>query len=70
MSAPAKPRQGAKGWGSFLQSAVTGLESRLDTILAEDDQASARARADDQVRRKVQQEQGCPPPAGNAAAGC
>ncbi|EOD48409.1 putative m protein repeat protein [Neofusicoccum parvum UCRNP2] len=58
MSAPAKPRQGAKGWGSFLQSAVTGLESRLDTILAEDDQASARARADDQVRRKVQQEQG------------
>lgn len=58
MSAPAKPRQGAKGWGSFLQSAVTGLESRLDTILAEDDQASARARADDQVRRKAQQEQG------------
>lgn len=33
------------GWGSFLGTAVAGLESRLDTILADDDQASARARA-------------------------
>ncbi|KAF2189708.1 hypothetical protein K469DRAFT_46577 [Zopfia rhizophila CBS 207.26] len=38
---------GAKksGWGSLLSGAVAGLESRLDTILAEDDQASARSRA-------------------------
>lgn len=33
------------GWGSLLGSAVAGLESRLDTILADDDQASAKSRA-------------------------
>ncbi|KAF1956283.1 hypothetical protein CC80DRAFT_473098 [Byssothecium circinans] len=33
------------GWGSLLGSAVAGLESRLDTILADDDQAGAGARA-------------------------
>ena len=37
------PRKG--GWGSFLGSAVAGLESQLDTILAGDDQASAKQRA-------------------------
>ncbi|EKG19351.1 TATA element modulatory factor 1 TATA binding protein [Macrophomina phaseolina MS6] len=58
MSAPAKPKQPQKGWGSFLQGAVAGLESRLDTILAEDDQASARSRADDAVRRKLPADQG------------
>lgn len=58
MSAPTKPKQAPKGWGSFLQGAVAGLESRLDTILAEDDQSSARTRADDAVRRKVAADQG------------
>ena len=29
-------------WGSFLQQAVAGVESRLDTILAEEDTTSAR----------------------------
>lgn len=44
MSAPAqKPKQPSR-WGSLLQGAVAGIESRLDTILAEDDQASARSR--------------------------
>lgn len=33
------------GWGSLLGSAVAGLESRLDTILADDEQASAKAKA-------------------------
>ncbi|KAL5397201.1 hypothetical protein PMIN03_002729 [Paraphaeosphaeria minitans] len=33
------------GWGSFLGSAVSGLESRLDSILTDDDQASAKSRA-------------------------
>lgn len=33
-----------KGWWN---SALSGLESRLDTILAEDDQASAKQRAAD-----------------------
>ncbi|KKY24017.1 putative m protein repeat protein [Diplodia seriata] len=50
-------KQPGKGWGSFLQGAVAGLESRLDTILAEDDQASARSRADDSLRKKVAAEQ-------------
>ncbi|OJD37715.1 m protein repeat protein [Diplodia corticola] len=50
-------KQSGKGWGSFLQGAVAGLESRLDTILAEDDQASARSRADDSLRKKAAAEQ-------------
>jgi TATA element modulatory factor len=29
-------------WGSFLQQAVAGVESRLDTILADDDSSSAQ----------------------------
>ncbi|KAL9092320.1 MAG: hypothetical protein Q9165_004494 [Trypethelium subeluteriae] len=32
-------------WGSFLSGAVAGIESRLDTILAEDSEASVRSRA-------------------------
>lgn len=32
MSAPAK---GGSRWGSFLQQAVAGVESRLDNILAD-----------------------------------
>ena len=32
MAAPSKQ---ASRWGSFLQQAVAGVESRLDTILAE-----------------------------------
>ncbi|KAF2813266.1 uncharacterized protein BDZ99DRAFT_411876, partial [Mytilinidion resinicola] len=45
MSAPAQNPKQTSRWGSLLSGAVAGLESRLDTILAEDDQASARARA-------------------------
>lgn len=37
----------ASRWGSLLSGAVAGLESRLDTILAEDNEASARSRAQD-----------------------
>ena len=33
------------GWGSLLGSAVAGLESRLDGILADDEQAAAKAKA-------------------------
>lgn len=68
MSAPAqKPKQTSR-WGSLLQGAVAGIESRLDTILAEDDQASARSRAADEAAKqaaaekaaaeRLQQEQG------------
>ncbi|KAH7114320.1 TATA element modulatory factor 1 TATA binding-domain-containing protein [Dendryphion nanum] len=40
------------GWGSLLSGAVAGLESRLDTILADDDQASAKSRAADAVAKQ------------------
>lgn len=46
MTAPAKQQAQKKGgWGSLLSGAVANLESRLDTILAEDNEASARQRA-------------------------
>ncbi|KAK4993811.1 hypothetical protein LTR50_000024 [Elasticomyces elasticus] len=41
---PSEPKQTSR-WGSLLSGAVAGLESRLDTILAEDSEASARTRA-------------------------
>lgn len=46
-----QPPNKAKGsrWGSLLSGAVAGLESRLDTILAEDNEASARSRALDKA---------------------
>jgi hypothetical protein len=34
----------SRGWGSLLSGAVAGLESKLDVILAEDPNASARSR--------------------------
>lgn len=37
MSGPAKQ---SSRWGSFLQQAVAGVESRLDNILAEGDEAT------------------------------
>ncbi|KAK1809535.1 hypothetical protein LTR12_016097 [Friedmanniomyces endolithicus] len=49
MSSPVKQPQKkggtGGGWGSLLSGAVANLESRLDTILAEDNEASARQRA-------------------------
>lgn len=36
--APAASKQSSR-WGSFLQQAVAGVESRLDTILADGDEA-------------------------------
>jgi septal ring factor EnvC (AmiA/AmiB activator) len=44
-------QQGSR-WGSLLSGAVAGLESRLDTILAEDTQASAKARAAEAAAKK------------------
>ena len=47
------------GWGSFLGSAVSGLESRLDSILTDDDQASAKSRAAEAAeKQRLQVEQG------------
>ncbi|KAF2018856.1 hypothetical protein BU24DRAFT_342230 [Aaosphaeria arxii CBS 175.79] len=56
-------------WGSFLSGAVAGLESQLDTILAGDEQASAKSRANEATAKqgaadkgpgmeRVQKEQG------------
>ena len=65
MTAPTQKPKQALRWGSLLQGAVAGIESRLDTILAEDDQASARSRAADEAAKqaaaekaRLQQEQG------------
>jgi hypothetical protein len=41
MAAPAKQ---TSRWGSFLQQAVAGVESRLDNILAEGDESAAPAK--------------------------
>ena len=51
-------QQGSR-WGSLLSGAVAGLESRLDTILAEDSQASAKSRAAEQAeKQRLQAETG------------
>lgn len=62
-----------KGWGSLLTGAVAGLESRLDNILAEDSEASARARAAEQAINNAKRNQNgsanLAPPSGGASAG-
>jgi len=44
---------GGSRWGSLLSGAVAGLESKLDTILTDDDQASARQRAAEKAKREA-----------------
>ena len=48
MTSPQRRPKGSR-WGSLLSGAVAGLESRLDTILADDNEASARSRATEKV---------------------
>ncbi|KAF2153109.1 hypothetical protein K461DRAFT_285960 [Myriangium duriaei CBS 260.36] len=43
MSSDQQKAKQTSRWGSLLSGAVAGLESRLDTILAEDNQASAKS---------------------------
>lgn len=58
MSGPANNPNNRSRWGSILSGAVAGLESRLDSILADDDQASAKQRAEDITRQeKLKQRQ-------------
>ena len=56
MSSPAKQisaQQGKKGgWGSLLSGAVAGIESRLDTILADEPEASAKSKAVDEAGKQ------------------
>ncbi|RMY15439.1 hypothetical protein D0868_00891 [Hortaea werneckii] len=44
---------GGGGWGSIFSGAVANLESRLDTILAEDSEASARQRASEAALKEA-----------------
>jgi outer membrane murein-binding lipoprotein Lpp len=44
------------GWGSLLGSAVAGLESRLDTILADDEQTSAKAKAAAEAAKQAEKQ--------------
>ena len=57
---------GGGGWGSLFSGAVANLESRLDTILAEDGEASARQRASEAALRDAKTKQGAGP--GNLTA--
>jgi hypothetical protein len=42
MASPRKPAKQSSGWGGFLQQAVLSVESRLDNILADEEQPSAK----------------------------
>jgi hypothetical protein len=42
MASPRKAPKQSTGWGGFLQQAVLSVESRLDNILADEDQASTK----------------------------
>lgn len=53
MSAPAGKGNKAAGWGSFLSNAVSGLESRLDNILAEEEGGAGRVKAIQDARREA-----------------
>jgi hypothetical protein len=58
MSGPANNPNNRSRWGTILSGAVAGLESRLDSILADDDQASARQRSEEVARQeKLKQRQ-------------
>jgi len=43
MASPRKPAKQSSGWGGFLQQAVASVESRLDTILADDSDSANQA---------------------------
>nr|POE47863.1 tata element modulatory factor [Quercus suber] len=49
------PKKSGGGWGSLLSGAVANLESRLDTILADDADASARERAAEKAARDAKE---------------
>lgn len=43
MASPRKPVKQSSGWGGFLQQAVASVESKLDNILAEDEDRPIKA---------------------------
>ena len=45
MASPLKTTKQSSGWGGFLQQAVLSVESKLDTILADENQPSGRTTA-------------------------
>ncbi|KAI9839919.1 MAG: hypothetical protein M1819_000111 [Sarea resinae] len=47
MATPSRSSKQSSRWGSLLQQAVAGVESRLDNILAEDDKAGEDFKAQD-----------------------
>ncbi|KAK5114872.1 hypothetical protein LTR62_002029 [Meristemomyces frigidus] len=53
MASKQPPAAKKGGWGSLLSGAVANLESRLDTILAEDSEASARQRANEAALKEA-----------------
>jgi hypothetical protein len=43
MASPRKPAKQSSGWGGFLQQAVASVESKLDNILADEEDRSSKA---------------------------
>lgn len=52
MASPPSTTKSSSRWGSFLQQAVAGVESRLDTILADDDTPSKDSKIPELPARK------------------
>ncbi|KAL8655504.1 MAG: hypothetical protein Q9226_003031 [Calogaya cf. arnoldii] len=57
--------QKSSRWGAFL----AGVESRLDTILADEDQPSTRPKADTTQQQQKARKDSMPPPSSNKASG-
>ncbi|KAF7507141.1 hypothetical protein GJ744_010954 [Endocarpon pusillum] len=50
MASPRKPAKQSSGWGGFLQQAVLSVESRLDNILADEDQPSGKTNTSEKAQ--------------------
>ncbi|KAK5134446.1 hypothetical protein LTR08_006493 [Meristemomyces frigidus] len=69
MTSQKKATASGSGWGSLLSGAVANLESRLDTILAEEPDATTRPRAGDAGARLQRTDSGSlAPPLARASA--
>ena len=52
MASPPQTTKSTSRWGTFLQQAVAGVESRLDTILADEDTTSKDTKRSEQPTKK------------------
>lgn len=52
MASPPPTTKSSSRWGTFLQQAVAGVESRLDTILADEDTPSKDSKTPELLAKK------------------